>query len=433
MDPVELRHLLRRTEFVVRPARYDALIGLSRADAVDNILDMNQNGPMDLPAQFQSEGTDGWQQYVDATGWWIGQMLTRPRPFVEKMTLFWHGHFTSAWWEVDAGYQMMTQLQVYRQQALGDLRLLTRSAAVTEAMLVYLSNAFNVARSPNQNFARELMELFTLGVGNYTEDDVVAAARAWTGHNYNYTTQRYEYRDTHHDKLDKTFFGTTKNWDGPDIIDEILRDNSAKRLVAARFIAKKLWEFLAHPTPPAGVVDALATEFVASGMSIRALARALLLRPEFYMTTAQQGLVRTPIEFMAAVSHHGPIAPGTLGVAWRGESMGQSIFNPPNVAGWKSNGVWLNTSALNGRAGVARGASYELRKNGGFDSLNDLTVEQAVDTCAAHFGLINLSATSRNALISAQTAERAAQKWKSWWAPTNLLMMTMLTPEFHLS
>ena len=431
MDPADLTHLLRRTEFVVHPARFDALVAGTPEAAVDDILDIARNGTMDLPLEFQSEGPNSWEQYVAASGWWVTQMLTRPRPFVEKMVLFWHGHFTSSWWEIDAGYQMMTQLQGYRVRALGDFRELTQMMAVSEAMLVYLSNAFNKAASPNQNFARELMELFTLGVGNYTEDDVVAAARAWTGHNYNSTTQRYEYRDTQHDKNLKTFFGTTKNWDGPDIIDEILRDNAGKRAIAARFIATKLWEFLAHPVPPPGVVDALTIEFLSSGLSIRALVRAILLRPEFYATAAKQGLVRTPIEYMVAVCHHSGLTPGQLGVSWRSGNMGQSFFNPPNVSGWKHNGYWLNTSAMNGRADLARGATYELRRNGGYDNLYAMTAADAVDFCAQQFGIHPLSSVTRDARIAAHTAERETVRWDNWWAPTNLLTMIMLTPEFH--
>lgn len=431
MDPGDLSHLLRRTEFVVRPARFDALVGGTVEAAVDDILDMTPNGVMELPVEFRSEGPNSWEQYVAASNWWLTQMLTRPRPFIEKMVLFWHGHFTSAWWEVDAGYQMMTQLHAYRLGALGGFRELTHTMATTEAMLVYLSNAFNRAASPNQNFARELMELFTLGVGNYTEDDVIAAARAWTGHNYNSTTQRYEYRDQHHDKGLKTFFGTTKNWDGPDIIDEILRDNVGKQAIAARFIATKLWEFLAHPGPPAGVVDALAADFVASGLSIRALARAILLRPEFYAPAAKQGLVRTPVEYAVAVCHHSGLVPGQIGMSWRGEGMGQSLLNPPNVAGWKHNGYWLNTSSFNGRADLARSVTWELRKNGGYDNLYAMTPDQAVDFCAQVFGIHPLSSVTRDALIAAHTAERATVRWNNWWAPTNLLTMTMLTPEFH--
>ncbi|MEI7548814.1 MAG: DUF1800 family protein, partial [Actinomycetota bacterium] len=265
MDLDELKHLLRRTEFIARPDRIAALSSLSRADAAANILDVGQNGTPTLPVYFQSEDQNSsWDQYVAACSWWLDRMVHTPRPMQEKMTLFWHGHFTSGWWDIGKGFHMMLQNHLYRQRALGDFRLLTQDMAIQPAMLVYLSNAGNVKGEPNQNFARELMELFTLGVGNYTEADVDASARAWTGHNADWPDYVYQFYPNRHDTGSKTFFGTTKNWNGPDIINEILRDNATKKVIAARFIAKKLWEFFAYVGPPDTIVNELATVFLNS-------------------------------------------------------------------------------------------------------------------------------------------------------------------------
>ena len=163
------------------------------------------------------------------------------------MTLFWHGHFVSAWWDVGKGFHMMQQVQTVPRERPRQLPHLTQAMAIDRAMLVYLSNAENVKGAPNQNFARELMELFTLGVGNYTEADVEASARAWTGHNADWPDYVYTFYPTRHDTGLKTFFGTTKNWNGPDIIDEILLNNAGKKSDRGAFITKKVWEFLAHP------------------------------------------------------------------------------------------------------------------------------------------------------------------------------------------
>src|SRR4051794_5071496 len=127
-------------------------------------------------------------------------MATRPRPFQEKMTLFWHGHFVSEWDVVGRADHMTQQNQLYRSMALGNFEALTQAMSIQPAMLLYLSNGVNVKTAPNENFGRELMELFTLGVGNYTQDDVVSAARAWTGYNYDNETHSYEYRSTKHDE-----------------------------------------------------------------------------------------------------------------------------------------------------------------------------------------------------------------------------------------
>ena len=234
-DPADIAHLLRRTEFVVKHARLSALTPLTLAQAVDDVLDFSQNGNPQLPTEFTThDENNSWGQYVNAVNWWLDSMRTRPRPMQEKMTLFWHGHFTSSWWDgIGRTDHMMHQNQLYRTQAQGNFLTLTQAMSLEPAMLVYLNNADNRKGSPNQNFARELMELFTLGVGNYTEADVEAAARAWTGHNADWPAYNYLFVSNRHDLANKTFFGTTKNWDGPDIINEILRDNAAKKLVAA--------------------------------------------------------------------------------------------------------------------------------------------------------------------------------------------------------
>ena len=229
-DAADIAHLLRRTEFVARPARVAELSALSIDDAVTSVMDFAPNGnPTVPPSLAVHNSADSYTQRVTAFHWWLDQMATRPRPFQEKMTLFWHGHFTTEWDVVGRSDHMMRQNQLYRSQGLSNFLSLTQAMSIEPAMLIYLSNATNVKGTPNQNFARELMELFTLGVGNYSEDDVAAAARAWTGHNYNGTTALYEFRPTRHDIGNKTFFGTSKNWDGPDIVNEILRDNLPKQ------------------------------------------------------------------------------------------------------------------------------------------------------------------------------------------------------------
>jgi uncharacterized protein (DUF1800 family) len=325
------------------------------------------------------------------------------------------------------------QNQLYRTHALGNFLTLTQLMAIEPAMLLYLSNANNVKGAPNENFAREFMELFTLGVGNYAEEDVAASARAWTGHNYSSSTGTYTFRASRHDTGAKTFFGTTKNWDGPDIVNEVLRDNAPKRATAARFIAKKLWEFFAHPGAPANVVNELGDVFLAHDLELAPLLRALLTRPEFYATAAREGLVRTPTEFTVAAMYHAGMSAEALGLSWRSESMGQVLFNPPNVSGWKANSYWLNTSALSGRANLAKSVAYTLRKNGGFDFLHAMTTEAAVDHVANLFGIASMSAVTRGALIAAHQAEKNTTKWNEWWAPTNLLTMTMISPEFNMA
>jgi uncharacterized protein (DUF1800 family) len=432
-DAADIAHLLRRTEFVARPARVTALSALTLDDAVTDVMNIALNGNPQLPPELAvHNSSDSYNQRVAAFHWWLDMMATRPRPLQEKMALFWHGHFTSEWETVQRCDHMMSQNQLYRSAGLGNLLPLTQAMSIEPAMIIYLSNASNVKGAPNENFARELLELFTLGVGNYTQDDVAAAARAWTGHNYNSSTHAYEFRSSKHDTSDKTFFGSTRNWDGPDIVNEILRDNAAKRDVAARLIAKKVWEFFAYPKPAQNIVDDLATVFLTNDLEIAPLVRAVLLRPEFYSDAAKQGLVRTPTDWIVAILAQTGLTAAAVNVFSFGDRMGQQIFDPPNVAGWKSNSYWLTTSALSGRANVAKKVAGLLRANNGFDGLYVMSAGDAVDYVAAYFGL-TLAASSRQALLDAQNAERSAANGTNSKAVTNLLITTMLTGEMNVA
>jgi uncharacterized protein (DUF1800 family) len=433
-DIAAVTHLLRRTEFIARPARVAELVALPTIDdAADDVLNFGLNNNPQVPVDLQVHNSSmGYQQRIAAYNWWLDSMVSRPRPFLEKMTLFWHGHFVSEWDVVGATDFMTRQNQLYRTHAIGNFLTLTHQMSFEPAMLLYLSNAVNVRTAPNENFARELLELFTLGVGNYTEDDVLAATRAWTGHNYNSTTRSYEFRPTRHDNDLKTFFGTTRNWDGPDIINEVLRDNPAKRLVAARFIARKLWEFLAYPRPAADIVNALGDVFVANNLEIRSLVRAILVHPEFYSDAARNGLVRTPTEWVVALMAYSGLTSSAINVFSYSEQMGQRVFDPPNVAGWKGNSYWLTTSALSGRAAVASRVASLMRANGGYDHLSGMSATDAVAAVAAAFGLDPLPAPTAAALAAAYTAERSASNGSMARANTSLLVMMMLTSEMNV-
>ena len=433
-DTNDIIHLLRRTEFTARPARVAALSAMATLeDAVDDVLDFGMNSPFPaLPGMNVHDIANRWSQHPFLHDWWIEAMVHQPRPFHEKMTLFWHGHFTTEWSQSERNDLMMRQNQLYRDHALGNFRTLTQLMSIEPAMLRYLSNASNVKGAPNENFARELLELFTLGVGQYSEDDVRAAARAWTGHNYNWSTDAtYTFYPQNHDTGLKTFFGTTRNWDGPEIIDEILRDNVAKQLVAAKFIVAKLWRFLADQAPSTTVIDDLAALFVSSGMELRPVVRALLLRPEFYSTQVKQGMVRSPVEWTVAVlAHTGLTSAATRLFDWA-PLMGQRVFSPPNVAGWKHNEYFLSTAAVSARANWARRVVTLLRASGGFDHLGSLSNAAAVDEVAEYFGIAPLAPTTRQVLISSFQAETTAVGGSVSTAISNLLLMAMLTGEMN--
>ena len=384
-----LRHLLRRTEFVVRPQRLlDLQASGSIEAAVDDVLAIALNNPRDGlgPVGYfddHIETNGGWEQYQQAAAWGIdyaARGTSQPhgppppatfRALQEKMVLFWHGHLVTSWSQIHLGVQLMWQLHGYRRRALGNLVDVVQEMAVSPAMLVYLSNAFNNAAEPNQNFARELMELFTLGVGNYSEDDVDAVARAWTGHNYSYDQRRYYFDPIAHDFEPKTLFGITRDWDGPQVIGHILVENPGKQLVSARFLARKLWEFFGFVGPTPALVDDLAEVLIANGMELAPLMRALLLRDEFYSTQSRQGLVRAPLEWIVALAYHANMPGADFRLiepefadhgrrAERSAMTGQLVFQPPNVSGWRPNEYWMTSSGLSGR-GSARHNGRRLR------------------------------------------------------------------------
>lgn len=434
IDVADVAHLLRRAEFVARPTRIEQLRSLSLSAAVDDILDVRRNPPDSLP-KFLSKHRKNqvYQQWVAAVGWWLDRMVAVPRPIQEKMTLFWHGHFVSAWGKVYRTDAMLSQNRLYRSMSFGDYRQLAQRMAVEPAMLLYLDNAYNRKGSENQNFARELLELFLLGVGNYSEADVEAAAKAWTGHGINWKTYRYQFRPSEHDTSPQTFMGKHRPWNGPEIIDELLRDNPTAQQVAARLLARKLWEYFAYPGPSPELVAQLAGEFVGSGLQVRALVRSILLHPEFYSERSRQGLVRSPIEFVVAIMEATGLRSDKLHPEWFVEGMGQVPFDPPNVSGWRNNAYWINTSAFASRASFARNATWPLRARGGFDHLKQMSIPEAITAVAEMFRIAPLSPTTVAALTGWLEAERASEPWGGWWQPTNLLTMTMLTPEFHLA
>ncbi len=430
-SPDEIAHLLRRSGFVAAPGRVDQLSALDWPAAVEAVLDVSANPAENLPPSMLAwDQNQGYYRWVDLVHWWLNRCATTPTPIVEKMTLFWHGHFTTSFDKVYNIPAILSQHRLYRSLATGDFSTLAQRMAVEPAMLWYLDNSDNVAASPNQNFARELMELFLLGVGNYTEADVVSAARAWTGHTTPaWNVPVYLFRPELHDGGDKTLFGVTRNFDGPDVISEILT-NPAKRPVVAGFIARKLWEFFAYPDPAPAVVDAVASAFVASGLNVTGALRALFNHPEFRSETARRGLVRSPIEWVVAILHHSGLPVGEAHPEWYFEAMGQQPFNPPNVSGWRPNGYWVNSSAFAGRAEFAARCGWLLGQRGWWADLDSLSIDAAIDRGAATFAL-PLSAITRSAIANWLHAQRASRE--RWDEKPNMTALLLLSPEMSMA
>jgi uncharacterized protein (DUF1800 family) len=426
-NPADVAHLLRRAGFGATREQIARLSAQSLSQIVDDLVAGKGAPPVAAPATLADPAVEPWKKFVAMQTWWLDRMRTTPAPLVEKMTLFWHGHFATGSDKVHLPMLLWEQNQLFRRHGLGSFRDLTRSVCLHPALLLYLDNEQNVAGSPNENFARELMELFTLGLNQYTQDDVVAAARAWTGHGVNKARTAYEFRPNRHDGGAKTFFGKTKAWDGPEIIDEIL---TARRDAVSRFIAAKLWGFFAYPGPEAPVLDALAKAFAASNLHIGTLVRAIFLRPEFYSVKAKTGLVRSPTEFVVAAMKASGLGADVAHPEWFVDAMGQRLFEPPDVSGWKSNGAWISSSATMGRSAFARFLTWKANDAKRLVETKGLPPATAVQKVLDAFGITAPSAATRAALERFVVSERAARGWAE---QVNLFTLVMLTPEFQLA
>jgi len=425
----EVAHLLRRSGFGATAAEVDALAGLaSWAAVVDRVLDTSANPPDVVPAAVADRADPWYPPWVAGVHYWIDRMITTPTPIVEKMTLFWHGHFTSS---VDKMYSRLVfqQVREYRSRALGDLHDLAQAMAKTPAMLIYLDNETNVVGNPNENFSRELMELFLLGQGRYTEADVAAMARAWTGHGYDSATERYRFTADRHDGGSKTLFGITRNWDGPDAITEIVR--GSKQPACARFIAAKLWTYFAGTTASGALLDDLAVELVRSDMQIRALVRAIFMRPEFRSPAVRTGLVRGPVEWIVATMRALGLRSADVNPQWFVERCGQRLYAPPNVGGWRGNDGWVSTSTTWGRAAFASHCQWKANDKGVFDGVGSLTPAQAAQRGFDRFGVDDPYPTTRSAIEAYVAAEQRARR--SWAVDWSLVVLMMLSPDVQMA
>jgi uncharacterized protein (DUF1800 family) len=377
-SPADISHLLRRTEFVARPGRVAELAAkASLADAVDDVLDVARNGTPAPPLTYNIASSHA-VRIVEVTNSWLDRMAHESaRPVQEKLALFWHGHFVSDDAKAGNTAVLKDQLDLYRRAGLGNLRDLAIAMATTVAMLRYLDNDKNFNDGPNQNFGRELMELFLLGVGNYTEDDVVSCSEAWTGHtvrSFADNTGTYEWHYFRHDESIKQFLGRAINagsdtkQHGAETIEVILGDpatigghvpgGAPAREVAARFVSRKLWIYFAGTEPSGPLLDHLAATAISNNFNVRPWLRALLTHVEFYSPAVQQGLLRAPVDYVVALLAASGLRADPGNPFWLLEGMGQRLLFPPNVAGWGHNGYFVNASAFGQRAATARHVAY---------------------------------------------------------------------------
>ena len=285
------------------------------------------------------------QQGFELRAWWLREMLLTPSPLTERMTLFWHNHFATSQQKVRLTQLMYRQNALLRREALGNFATLLHAVAKDPAMLIYLDNAGSRRQAPNENFAREVMELFTLGEGHYGEHDVKEAARAFTGWSLDRDTGEFTYRRMWHDYGDKTVLGKSGRFDGDEVLDILLA-----RPETAQFIAAKLWREFVSPTPEPKEVARWAGVFRDARYEVKPLLRAALTSDAFWSAENRAVLIKSPVDLVVGTLRTFGIHPFDLRPAvFACAALGQNPFSPPNVKGWPGGDAWINSATLLGR------------------------------------------------------------------------------------
>lgn len=361
-------HLLRRAGFGGTPEQIEYLTSLGREKAVAYLVDYEKVpfepipvkiDPAPEPLRKQYAGKDREEiqrllaerrradqlQLQRVSQWWIETMVATPRPLEEKMVLFWHGHFTSGHREVKSSRALYIQNELFRKHATGNFKTLVNAVTRDPAMILYLNTQQNVKGKPNENYARELLELFTLGIGNYTEADIKEAARALTGIKVRPETGTSFVARRQHDAGKKTIFRKSGNFDADDVVDIVL-DQPA----ASRYIVKRLWTFFAHEDPAPEIVEGLAKVLRDSKFELKPVLKAMFAADAFYSDRARFTHIKSPVELMVGTARMLDIPAADLLALERGlRGMGQQLFQPPNVKGWDGGEAWITTSTLYNR------------------------------------------------------------------------------------
>jgi uncharacterized protein (DUF1800 family) len=290
--------------------------------------------------------------------WWANRMLATPRPLEEKLTLFWHGHFATGENKVRDYRMMRQQNRMLRANASGRLPDLLIGILKDPAMLVYLDNGENVKSHPNENFGRELLELFSMGVGNYTEHDVREAARAFTG--WTNDVLAYKFDAAQHDFGEKTFLGQKGPFNGDDIIRIIL-----EQPVTGEFVAAKIYRYFVREDISPAVKAQLGREFKQSGYQIKPLMTRILLSKDFYSPAAYATQIKSPAHLVVSTYRKMGLRemPTVPDFGRMTGGLGQSLFDPPNVAGWAGGRTWITPATLLQRGNMFRDVLFPDIKN----------------------------------------------------------------------
>ena len=298
---------------------------------------------------FQQMQKDNRRRALEGQGWWFRRILGTKAPLQEKMTLFWHDHFATSIQKVKQPVLMMMQNDLFREHAFGNFRDLTQKIVRDPAMMLYLDTQMSSKAQPNENFAREVMELFTLGEGNYTEEDVKEAARAFTGYKLNRLNGAVMQSASAWDGGKKKIFGESGTYNGKDVVNLIFKKDAC-----AKFMAGKLWEFFGYEKPPESAVEDLAATLRDGDYEVKPVLREIFLSREFYGEKAMGSQIKCPVQYIVQMLKELEVGTPPAGLPIMGQTqLGQVLFMPPNVAGWDWGKAWINTNTLLTRYNLA--------------------------------------------------------------------------------
>lgn len=372
-DREKCAHLLRRFGLGASEAELNYYLQDGLSGAIDRLLDDSGDDGFHIdPERFAN--AKGQLQVPVAIDWWIGRMIMTRRPLREKMALFWHNHFATSAEKVQGARLMLAQNETLRRNGLGRFQDLLTQVSKDPAMILWLDNQLNVKGHPNENFAREVMELFTLGIGHYTEKDVQEGARAFTGFGIqrsgggNKARAEFAFRADRHDEGTKTFLGSTGNFTGDDVLHLLCGQPRT-----AEFLTHKVWEWFVWTKPDDATIAPFAQRFRDSGLDIKSLLRDIMRSTEFYSPKAERGLLKNPVDFCIATLRQlgigqqmeqrlalvtedsiprGVLAPAQVAqVSMKG--MGMWLMYPPDVSGWRTGEYWITSATMVERIGWA--------------------------------------------------------------------------------
>ncbi len=342
-DAAQIGHLLRRAGFGSSPNDLQQYLGLGVSSSIEKLLNFRSVSNSALDARLHSLNLN-FTNRQDLVRWVLLRMIYGTRPFEEKLTLFWHGVLTSSFTKIGGNTRLpflIQQNQLLREKGLGRFDDLMHAITIDPAMLYWLDGRLSSGRSPNENYSRELMELFTMGIGNYTQDDVHQGALALTG--WVVRADGAHFVPGRHYKDPVTFLGHT----GPMTVDEVIRIVCAHPATGMH-LARRMWSFFVYDNPSPQDLKPLANAYYQHDHSIAAMVRAMFSSSAFFSAQAYRARVKSPLEFVAGAIRALGLETNGVGLAAVLNAMGQVPLDPPNVAGWPGDGAsaaWMSTQA----------------------------------------------------------------------------------------